>query len=260
MSRFQLDRGPVPLHHQVYTDLRSVLAQGEWKPGERLPTELELARRYGCSLITVRRALDELRREGRLERTRGRGTFVSEPPIVRDLAGNVGFSDEVRALGFVPYAVVVETRIAAAPPTAAAALAIEARAPAYYLERIRGADEIPLLLEQVWLPAAPLPGLLDHDFAKESLWDVLETPYGLPVERSQEVISAVVPSSREAKLLGLSRRIPAVQLEGTAFTTGGLAIESSRTLVSPERARYFVISTGARVRTIAPAVAPGRPA
>jgi GntR family transcriptional regulator len=76
MARFRLVVGPVPLHHQVYLDLSSAMDDGEWKPGDRLPTERELAERYGCSLITVRRALSELVREGRIERTRGRGTFV----------------------------------------------------------------------------------------------------------------------------------------------------------------------------------------
>ena len=60
MARFRLELGPVPLHHQVYLDLKAALDEGEWLPGSQLPPERELARRYGCSLITVRRALDEL--------------------------------------------------------------------------------------------------------------------------------------------------------------------------------------------------------
>jgi GntR family transcriptional regulator len=249
----------VPLHHQIYVDLRAALAAGDWKPGDRLPTELDLSGRYGCSLITVRRALDELRREGRLERARGRGTFVTAPPIVRDLAGQIGFSDEVRALGYVPYAVVVEAGSAPASPAVASRLAIEAGDEVYSMERVRGADGVPLLLERVWLPAARLPGLLDHHFATESLWDVLETAYGLPIGRCQEVLSAGVPTAREAGLLGLSRRRPSVLLEGMAFTTGDIPIESSRTVVSPERARYFVASSGARNRSVTPA-ATGSPA
>ena len=66
----------MPLHHQVYLDLRASLDSSEWRSGDRLPTERDLAARYGCSLITVRRALTELAREARIERTRGRGTFV----------------------------------------------------------------------------------------------------------------------------------------------------------------------------------------
>jgi GntR family transcriptional regulator len=252
MVRFRLERGPVPLHHQVYLDLTAALAAKEWNPGSRLPTERELAERYGCSLITVRRALDELAREGRLERTRGRGTFVTEPPIVRDIAGQAGFADEVRALGYEPYAVVITARIERAAPLVAAALQIPVDAPVYYLERVRGANDVPLLLEQARLPVDGLPGLLGHDFAIESLWDVLENDYSLRIGRRQETLSAVVPSAQESRLLGLRTRRPSIQLEGTAFTTGGEPVEYSRTVVSPERARYFVESAGSRTRSVTP--------
>jgi GntR family transcriptional regulator len=258
MARFHLERGPVPLHHQVYLDLRAALWAKEWLPGDRLPTERELSDRYGCSLITVRRALDELAREGHLERTRGRGTFVTEAPIVRDIAGQTGFADEVRALGYEPYTIVVTARVEGASPAAATALALPVQASVYYLERVRGADNVPLLLEQVRLPADGLPGLLDHDFSTESLWDVLENDYHLPIGRRQETLSAVVPSAREARLLGLRTRRPSIQLDGTAFTTGGKPIEFSRTVVSPERARYFVESAGSRIRSVTPLDVPPR--
>src|SRR4029450_11449534 len=96
MARFRLLAGPVPLHHQVYLDLRAAIEAGEWRPGDRLPPERELAERDGCSLITVRRALTDLARERRLERTRGRGTFVTRPPIPLDLAAPTSFTEEIR--------------------------------------------------------------------------------------------------------------------------------------------------------------------
>ena len=109
MATFQLDPGPVPLHHQVYLDLRASLDAGEWRSGDQLPTERELAERYGCSLITVRRALGELAREARIERTRGRGH-------VRDRArrsgwtsaGTLSFAEEMIDQGHDP-----ETRLVA---------------------------------------------------------------------------------------------------------------------------------------------------
>ena len=250
---YSLERGPVPLYYQVYLHLRDALAHGAWRRGDQIPTERELAASFGCSLITVRRALDELAREGRLERTRGRGTFVTEPPITRNLMGPAGFADEIRSLGLQPYSVVVTARLEEASPAVADALALGSRAPVYYLERIRGADGQPLVLEQVRIPVAIVPGLLDHDFDREaSLWDVLRDDYDLPVERYRELLSAIVPSAREAGLLGLRSRRPAVQFEGLAFTTGDVAIEHSRTVVSPERARYYVEPSGARVRLLEP--------
>src|SRR5215211_1970565 len=85
VARYRLELGPVPLHHQVYVDLRSALDSGELKVGERLPPERELAQMYGCSLITIRRALDELSREGRVQRHQGRGTFVLPARLERDI-------------------------------------------------------------------------------------------------------------------------------------------------------------------------------
>ena len=95
MARYQLEQSPVPLHHQVYLDLRSALDNGEeWKAGDRLPPERELAERYGCSLITVRRALSELAREQRIERTRGRGLTDSN---VREKLGTDVSNEVVRS-------------------------------------------------------------------------------------------------------------------------------------------------------------------
>ena len=85
MAHYRLELGPVPLHHQVYLDLKAALDGGELKPGDRVPPERELAGRYGCSVITVRRALDELAREQRIERIRGKGTFVLAPRVALDV-------------------------------------------------------------------------------------------------------------------------------------------------------------------------------
>jgi len=252
MTRFRLEPGPVPLHHQVYLDLDAALDEGHWRVGDRLPPERELAERYGCSLITVRRALSELAREGRLERARGRGTFVRRPPIVRDIAARAGFADEMRARGLEPYATVVTSRLEIATAPVAAALEIAAGAPVHYLERVRGADGVPYLLEQAHLSAERFPGLLDEDFTAASLYEVLDRRHGVAIAHTRETISAVVPGAREARLLGLHSSTPAICLEGTASAPDGTPVEHSRTIVSPEHARYFIETSGARARSVEP--------
>jgi GntR family transcriptional regulator len=261
MARFRLEAGPVPLHHQVYLDLREALAAREWQTGDRLPAERELAARYGCSLITIRRALDELAREGRLERAPGRGTFVTEPPIVRDIAARAGFADEMRARGLEPYATIVTAGRAPAPPVVAAALDLAVGTPVHSLERIRGADGVPLLLEHAYLSVERFPGLLDEDYAVRSLYEVLASRYGLPVARTRETIAAVVPTAREARLLGLATRRPVLSLEGTAYARDDDPLEYSRTVVSSERARYFIETEGMRARSLEPVLGNhGKPA
>ena len=117
-------------------------------------------RRYGCSLITVRRALSELAREQRIERTRGRGTFVLRPRIDRDLAGTMSFTEEMQTRGLDPETRLIAARPESAGEAVAAALELELGSPTLYVERLRLADGEPLLLEQVHLPAERFPGLL----------------------------------------------------------------------------------------------------
>ena len=252
VTRFHLESGPVPLHHQVYLDLTAALDEGAWRPGDRLPPERQLVERNGCSLNTVRRALTDHARVGRHERARGRGTFVRRPPIIRDISARAGFVDEMRSRGLEPYATVVTSRPEMATASVAAALAIAAGAPVYYLERVRGADGVPYLLEQAHLSARRFPGLLDEDFTVASLYEVLERRYGVAIARTRETISAVVPSAREASLLGLRATNPAICLEGTASAPDGDPVEHSRTIVSPEHARYFIETSGARARSVEP--------
>ncbi len=251
MPRFRLELGPVPLHHQVYLDLSAALDADEWRPGDRLPPERELAERYGCSLITVRRALSELAREQRLERTRGRGTFVLHPRLEIDFGGSESFTSEMQSRGLDP-----ETRLVAARPEAAVevvanALGLELGSPTLYLERLRLAGGEPLLLEQVHLPAERFPGLLASDLEHQSLYALMTERYGTRVVRAREAIEPILLRGREAELLGQAVGRPALLVEGIAYSAEGVPIEFARSYVRGDRTRYYV------ERVVVRAQAPG---
>lgn len=259
MARYRLELGPVPLHHQVYVDLRAALDAGELKVGERLPPERELARMYGCSLITVRRALDELSREGRLERRQGRGTTVLPPRLDVGLADSLSFTEEMQRRGLDAETRLVAARPEAAPEAVAQALQLQAGSPTLYVERLRLAGGEPLLLEMVHLPAERFPGLLASDLEHGSLYALLTERYGTSVARAREALEPVLLPAREARLLGLAPRGLALLVEGTAFTADGTPVECSRTYVRGDRTRYFVdrivVRSGtSRVREAEPAL------
>jgi len=240
MARFRFELGPVPLHHQVYLDLRAALDTGEWRPGDLLPPERQLAGRYGCSLITVRRALSELTREGRLERTRGRGTTVLRPRIERDFGGTMSFTEEMQDRGLDPETKLIASRPESAGEVVAAALRIEPGSPTLYVERLRAAGGEPLLLEQVHLPAEQFPGLLASDLEHGSLYDLLTARYGTRIVRARESLEPVLLRAREARLLGQRPRTPALQIEGIAFSSEGIPVEFARSYVRGDRTRYYI--------------------
>jgi GntR family transcriptional regulator len=240
MARFRFELGPVPLHHQVYLDLRAALDTGEWRPGDLLPPERQLAGRYGCSLITVRRALSELTREGRLERVRGRGTTVLRPRIERDFAGTMSFTEEMQDRGLDPETRLIASRPESAGEVVAAALQIEPGAPTLYVERLRAADGEPLLLEQVHLPAERFPGLLASDLEHGSLYDLLTARYGTHIVRARESLEPVLLRAREARLLAQRPRTPALQIEGIAYGGDGIPVEFARSYVRGDRTRYYI--------------------
>jgi DNA-binding GntR family transcriptional regulator len=238
--RFRLELGPIPFYHQVYLDLRASIDSGDWPAGTRVPPERELALRYGCSVVTVRHALAELVREQRLERTRGRGTFVLPARIDRDLDEPMNFTEEMQMRGFDPQTRLVAARPQSAVETTASALGLEIGSPTLFLERLRLVDGEPLLLEQVHLPARRFPGLLASDLEHDSLYRILTERYGTQVVRARETFEPILLHSREAELLGAMRRTPALLVEGIAFDAENVPIEFARTYVRGDRTRYYV--------------------
>lgn len=243
-----LERGPVPLHHQLYLELRGALERGVWTVGEMVPTERALADLYGCSIITVRRALDELRRERRIERRAGVGTFVCAPPIARDLTALTSFSEEMTARGLEPETQVLAVREERAPAAVAEALDVAPGAPIAYVERLRIAGGEPLLLEEVRLPAERLPRLTLAELERGSLYDLLERHAAGPV-RAEERIEPVLPGARAARLLGQSPRRPALRIDLVAFTGDDVPIEHCKAIVRGDRATYHVKTNNMERRT-----------
>lgn len=233
-----LVRGLVPLHHQLYAALRAALELGHWPSGSQLPTEKQLGEQYGCSLITVRRALDELARERRIVRVRGKGTFAKPAPVDRELTALTSFTDEMASRGLAAHTDLLAAALRPASPAVAEKLRLAPGSPVYRLERLRHAGGEPLLLEDVQLPAAPFPGLLEADLSTGSLYDLLGARYGVELTRGEESLEPAMPRAREAELLQQSRRAPVLLLELVSYTVGDVPIEYCRTVVRGDRARY----------------------
>ncbi len=149
------------VHGQIEDWLADAIAAGRLAPGDRMPTEQDLAAWFGVSRMTLRHALGTLARRGLVTRAVGRrgGTFVAAAKLEQDLTTLAGFSEQLRRRGMVAGARVLSATERPAGPAAAAALKLGERDRVYEVRRIRLADGNPVVLEHSLFPAAAFPGM-----------------------------------------------------------------------------------------------------
>jgi GntR family transcriptional regulator len=129
------------LRHSLASELRARIRSGEWRPGERIPSEPELARRRTVSRSSMRAAITMLEEEGYVNRKHGSGTYVTHRPALRnDLGRNFGVSTQIASTGLEPGAVDVRSGVEPAPPFVAAALHVEPGELVSTLRRVRTAN------------------------------------------------------------------------------------------------------------------------
>jgi GntR family transcriptional regulator len=221
--------------------LLAEVAAGTLQPGERLGAERELAERLGVARSTIRAALGDLERRGVIRRARGRagGIFVAARKVERDLTSLASLPAYLRRQGFESDARVLSTATEEADAETAAALGLAPGALVLEVVRVRLADSEPISLERARFPAERFPDLLDRSLGG-SLYELLETQYGLAPGEAEERIEVVGAGAAEARLLGLRRGAPLLAIARTAWDAEGRAFERSHDLFRADRARIVV--------------------
>jgi GntR family transcriptional regulator len=196
------DRDPAspPLWQQILTDLERRIAAGDISG--RFPTDKELTEQYGVSRHTVREAVRRLRARGLVERHRGRGSFINDTQVAQPLGGIYSLFRAVEERGLEQRSEVLalETH---RDPDAATWLGLPPRAELVRLDRLRYADDEPLALDSVWLPADVGRPLLEVDFSRTALYDELRDRVGVAITAVDETLEPVVPDHELRDLLHL---------------------------------------------------------
>lgn len=236
-----LDRtSPVPLYHQLKDILRSRAENGEWKPGDQIPTEYELCERYEVSKMTVKQAINGLVAEGLLYRQRGKGTFVATPKIQQGPARLNSFSEQMRQMGKRPGGRLLRREVIMAPKKLAEQIGIEVGAPVILIQRLRLADNEPLGIQTTHIPLARCPQLMDEDVGTQSLYAVL-AKYDIRLTWATERYEATLLEKYEAELLQLPVGAPAFLVYRTAYDRAGIATEYVKSVMRGDRYAITVV-------------------
>lgn len=228
-----------PLYKEVKTRLTRGLANGEWKPGEAIPSETRLAERFGVSIGTIRKAIDELVAERILLRQQGRGTFVATHTEDRTLfyffhiVGKDG-SREVPAIELLSFR---RARSSAAEAERLDATPGEAVLRMQNVLKLGGKA---VIFDEITVPAALFPDLDEEVFGSRegTIYGLYQARYGITVTRISERISAGYAPARVAPILGISSKTPALVIKRVAYTYDDTPVEYRVSWVNTGRHEY----------------------
>ena len=232
---------PVPLHHQIKIAVLEGVEQGWLPPGVQLPRERELAESLGVSLAPVRQAMADLTKEGYVERTRGKGTFIRDRKLVEKIQILGSFHESVRRQGLNSTVKVLSSEFAEPPPAVAAALALRGQE-AWCLRRLASTGGDPLALLTAWLPPRYARGVSDQDLGTGSLYEALAQVHGVEMTSADNVVEVDRAGLEQAELLGLVPGSPVLRVIGITRNQRDRPVEYSDVLYRPERFRFAIES------------------
>lgn len=232
-----------PLYQQIKTLILQGLQAGEWKPGEVIPSETELAVRFRVSQGTVRKAIDELAAENLLVRRQGKGTFVAthaEQHVQYRFLKLVPDSGQASGEGPTQRSI-IDCRRVRASADIARVLGLRTGDSVLQVRRVLSFAGSPTILEDLWLPATPFKGLTAERLADYHgpMYALFETEFGVRMVRAEEKIRAVLPDAEQCKHLQVTPQTPLLSVERVAHTYNDVPMELRRGLYRTDNHHYL---------------------
>ncbi len=233
MPKKTIDReSPVPVYYQIALNLRERIHRQEWRTGDQIPPEPELAELYGVSRVTIRQALAELVKDGLLIRQRGSGTFVNQKPmpLTHDFSMPTTFAGRLKRMGFQVSSTVLQAETFQEPlPEVMDHLMLAPKTPVAYLKRLLLINGQPTAINRSWFSEELVPGIAEQDLIENSLSTTLAERYHLLPTRSNNWLEVIRATEKDAELLRTFVDTPLILLTTVSYLKDGKPLEYSMT-------------------------------
>lgn len=231
----------VPQYIQISDTLLDKIESGELTPGERLPSERLLSDMFDVNRLTLRKALSRLEKHGVIIRKHGKGNFIAEPKIERQTGHLVSFTNGMQRRGLAPGAKVINIEQRQVEAGIAEKLNVPVLTMVYYVLRVRMINQEPAMLEQLWVPVSCFPELELHDMNERSVYEIMETEYGIKMTKSHRSLEPAVATKYEAELLDIEEGTPLMLERRRGFDQNDNCVEFGKDLYRGDRF-HFVFS------------------
>lgn len=227
-------------YKEIEQNIEAKILRGEYPKQGMIPTENELAASYNCSRATVRQALGNLVAKGLVERTPGKGTFVSGFERIQHDNEVESFTKEMQRLGKSASTELLEFQLKEATPLISQKVAVEENAMVYYFERLRKADEVPVTLEQTYLSVAQFPDLTVNTLVT-SKYEFIETSLGMEIDYVEQKLFPILANTHISQILGVQIGEPVIQIDSTTYLENGQIIDFTRLFTNPNYMQLNII-------------------
>lgn len=219
---------PIPLYYQIKLNLKRFIEDNKLIPNAPLPSEEELAKRYGVSRLTVRQAMQELVKEGLVYRIQGKGTYVAESKMISDLSYLTGFSEEMEKVKKKTWSKVLANELVKLPEKVAKVFNIPSDTDVLLLSRLRYEGDRPRAIENAYLNISKYPVLkkiLEYDMSARSLYKILREEFSIYPTFAEEEIEVVHPEKSVAEKLGIDERDCVLSIVRITFSKEKIPVE-----------------------------------
>ncbi|XFA99061.1 GntR family transcriptional regulator [Candidatus Izemoplasma sp. B36] len=233
----------VPKYYTLKKEIVKKIDNDELLDDQMIPSERELIKEFGVSRITVRRAVDELVKEGYLYKIQGKGTYVKGDSKKQDLFSITSCTQDIINLGMTPSRKVFRCEVINSYPKRSRQMELDKADKLVVIDRVYYADEEPINRTITYLPEKYFPGLEEHDFHKESLYEVLENHYNLKITRATRTIEAIVAEDEISNMLEVENGLPLLLFRGTTYgiiNNKEVPVETFKTCYRTDKYKFYI--------------------
>jgi GntR family transcriptional regulator len=211
--------GNIPIYIQVYTKLKRAIEDGDYRAGEKMPSESELEKMFGVSRITVRKAIELLKNDGFVYVKQGLGTIVASPSMYNSNYVT-SFTEQLRLAGYMPSAKNISISHAMIPARIAKAMGVPEDRDMICVQRLQMADDKPIAIMSNYILPELVPNLDKENVVFTSLYRYLEEHYNISINTSRDFITARTADLAQANLLQVPVGFPLIYVVRVSFADG----------------------------------------
>lgn len=240
----------IPLYMQIHDLVLQNIRDGEYLPGDQVPSELEISARHQVSRMTARKALDLLVSKGLLYRTQGKGTYVADNTVAFRLSTMLSFSRTLQAQGYQVETQVLRKEIIPGAPDVLKRLQLQPDSRVIVIQRLRRVQGQAATIHTSFLEQRTYEPIMQVDLTQESLLDVIQKISRTAIAYTQDSVQADVVTAEEANWLEIAPGSPVLRVEGVAYSESGQPTRLTKAVYRGDMFKLIVRNTAEFATTL----------